>query len=570
MADGFPPFSAAARHAHLAALAGETWDLLVVGGGITGAAAARDAAGRGLRVALVDAGDVGRGTSSRSSRLIHGGLRYLETGNLKLVFEASAERRRLLALATHLVHPLPFLFPVYRGGPVGYRMLQAGMWLYDGLSLFRNIARHRMLPRTRALDEEPGLRSDGLVGAALYYDAAVDDARLTLANARGAHQSGAAVVPHVEVVGFLRDGKGIAGARVRDCLRDGAEAVDVRARVVLNATGPWSDAVRKLADPGATPRLRPTKGVHIMLRRDRLGNRHAITFRSPVDGRVMFVLPWGEFAYVGTTDTDYAGSPAEVRAEPEDVRYLLDSANSIFPRAGLTESDVLSTWAGIRPLLAPARGADGGLAASATSREHEIWRDPGGLLNIAGGKLTTYRVMARQVVDAAVRGLKEEHGTESGISPTAHLPLPGDPHGPWEPFRDHVVREAVRAGLGADTGEHLARAFGEDAEQVLALARADASLAARLVEGHPYVWAEVVHAVRGEMALTLEDVLVRRLHLFYEAADGGLAVAEAVARRMAAEPGIGWSAAEVEAQVDAYRAAVRDTRSFGAGGNGGA
>ncbi|HEU4885830.1 MAG TPA: FAD-dependent oxidoreductase, partial [Longimicrobium sp.] len=230
-----PAFSAAARHEHLRALGGETWDLLVIGGGITGAAAARDAAGRGLRVALVDSGDLARGTSSRSSRLIHGGLRYLETGNLKLVFEASAERRRLLDLASHLVHPLPFLFPVFRKGPVGFRKLQAGMWLYDGLSLFRNIARHRMLARDAARAEEPHLRAEGLVGAAVYYDASVDDARLTLANARGAHEAGAAVVPYAEVVGFRNDGRGVAGARVRDCLVEGAQAMEVRARVVLNA-----------------------------------------------------------------------------------------------------------------------------------------------------------------------------------------------------------------------------------------------------------------------------------------------------------------------------------------------
>jgi glycerol-3-phosphate dehydrogenase len=562
MLGDFPPFSAAARHAHLRALGGETWDLLVVGAGITGAAAARDAAGRGLRVALVDAGDVGRGTSSRSSRLIHGGLRYLETGNLKLVFEASAERRRLLGLASHLVHPLPFLFPVFRGGPVGYRKLQAGMWLYDGLSLFRNIAAHRMLPRDRARAEEPLLRADGLVGAAVYYDASVDDARLTLANARGAHEAGAAVVPHAEVVGFLNDGRGVAGARVRDCLVEGAHAVDVRARVVLNATGPWSDALRKLADQGARPRLRPTKGAHVLVRRDRIGNRHAITFQSPVDGRVMFVLPWGDFSYVGTTDTDYAGSPAEVRADADDVRYLLDSANSIFPDAKLTGDDVVSTWAGIRPLLAPAR-PEGGLAASATSREHEIWRDRNGLLNIGGGKLTTYRVMAKQVVDVAARALKDEHRVQSGSSPTADLPLPGDSQEAWEPFRDRVVRDAVAAGLGADTGEYLARAYGEDADALLAAVRADAALAGRLMEGHPYLWAEVAHAVRDEMAMTLEDVLVRRLHLFYEAADGGLAVADEVARRMAAEPGLGWSDAEVARQVEAYRAAVRENRGFG-------
>jgi glycerol-3-phosphate dehydrogenase len=563
MPGDFPPFGAAARHEHLRALGDETWDLLVIGGGITGAAAARDAAGRGLRVALVDAGDLARGTSSRSSRLIHGGLRYLETGNLKLVFEASAERRRLLDLASHLVHPLRFVFPVFRNGPVGFRKLQAGMWLYDGLSLFRNIARHKMLARDATRAEEPRLRTDGLAGAAVYFDASVDDARLTLANARGAHEAGAAVVPHAEVVGFLRNGSGLAGARVRDCLVEGAETVEVRARVVLNATGPWSDAVRKLADPGAAPRLRPTKGVHILVRRDRLGNRNAITFQSPVDGRVMFVLPWGEFSYVGTTDTDYAGSPAEVRADADDVRYLIDSANSVFPEARLTADDVVSTWAGIRPLLSPS-GPEGGLAASATSREHEIWRDRGGLLNIAGGKLTTYRVMAKQVVDVAARALKDEHRVESGSSPTADLPLPGDPREAWEPFRDRVVAAAVAAGLAADVGEHLARAYGEDADAVLAAARADAGLAARLMEGHPYVWAEVGHAVRAEMAMTLEDVMVRRLHLFYEAADGGLAVAKEVARRMAAEPGIGWSEAEAAAQVEAYRLSVTENRGFGA------
>lgn len=560
--EGFAPFSAAARHEHLRSLPGETWDLLVIGAGITGAAAARDGAGRGLRVALVDAGDVGRGTSSASSRLIHGGIRYLETFEFRLVFEASAERRRLLGLASHLVHPLPFLFPVYRGGPVGYRKLQAGMWLYDGLSLFRNIARHRMLPRARLREEEPGLRTDGLVGAARYFDASVDDARLTLANARGAHEAGAAVVPHAAVVGFLREGGSLVGARVRDCLRPGAEPVEVRARVVVNATGPWCDSVRKLADPGAAPRLRPTKGVHLVVPRERIGNRNAVTFRSPVDGRVMFVLPWGEFSYVGTTDTDFTGSPAEVRADAEDVKYLLDSANGIFPGAKLTEWDVVSTWAGVRPLLAPHKGAGEGLTASATSREHEIWRDPGGLLNIGGGKLTTYRVMARQLVDRAVRELKPQ-GVQAGMSPTAHLPLPGDPREPWEAFRERLVGEAVAAGLGADTGEHLARAYGEDADALLAAARGDASLSARLMEGHPYIWAEVVHAVRAEMALTVDDVLVRRLHLFYEAMDGGLAVAERVARLMAAQEGIGWSAPQAAAQVDAYRKSVEATRGFG-------
>ena len=557
MTDSFPPFSANARHAHLRALPEETWDLLIVGGGITGAAAARDAAGRGLRVALVEAGDFAGGTSGSSSRLIHGGLRYLATGGFHLVFEASAERRRLLDLASHLVHPLPFLYPVYRGGATGYRKLQAGMWLYDGLSLFRNIARHRMLRRDATLAQEPRLRADGLVGAARYYDASVDDARITLANARSAHEAGAAVVTHAAAVAFLRDGRGVAGARVRDRLRPDTE-VEVRARVVLNATGAWSDAVRRLADPAARPRLRPTKGVHILVRRDRLGNHNAITFQSPRDGRVMFVLPWGDFAYVGTTDTDYAGSPSDVRAEGEDVAYLLEAANAIFPGASLREDDVVSTWAGIRPLLAPRQ--EGKLTASATSREHEIWSDASGLLNIAGGKLTTYRVMAKQVVDVAAKALRQKHGVESGMSPTAFLQLPGDPREAWDSFRERLVAEAVAAGLGADTGGHLADAYGEDAAVVLASVRADASLAERLLPGHPFIQAEIPYAVQRDMALRLDDLLIRRLHLFYQAADGGLSIAAEVARRMGREPGLGWDEGEVSRQVAAYGEAVRRSR----------
>jgi glycerol-3-phosphate dehydrogenase len=554
-------FSAEARAEHWNALGRGTWDLLVIGGGITGAGVARDAAGRGLRVALVDAGDIAHGTSSRSSRLIHGGLRYLETLDFRLVFEASAERRRLLALASHLVHPLPFLFPVFRKGPVGRRKLQAGMWLYDGLSLFRNIARHRMLSRKAVAEAEPALRTEDVVGAALYYDASVDDARLALANARGAHEAGAAIVPHAEVVGFLRDGARVSGARVRDGI--GGGFTTVRARVVLNATGPWSDEVRRMADPRAKPRLRTTKGVHIMVPRERLANRNAITFRSPIDGRVMFVLPWGDFSYVGTTDTDYRGSPSDVRADAEDVRYLLESANSIFPAAKLTDADVVSTWAGLRPLLAPLE-TDGGRSESATSREHEIWQDRGGLLNIAGGKLTTYRVMASEAADEAARILRERDGVESGKSRTEDLPLPAAPREPWDDFAAGIRAAAALVGLDEAAAIHLARFYGEEAASVIEEIRHDPSLGTRLVPTLPYLRAEIARAVRCEMTLTLEDLLVRRLHLFYEARDGGLGVAREVAERMAAEPGIGWDAAEVERQVERYRQAVADTRGFGA------
>ena len=450
--------------------------------------------------------------------------------------------------------------PVFRGGPTPFLKLVAGMWLYDALSLFRNIRGHRTLSPDDVRREEPGLRQEGLVGAALYYDASVDDARLTLANARGAHEAGAAVVSYAAVEGFLSEGGALLGARVRDCLGSGGETVEVRAKVVLNATGPWSDAVRRLANPSASPRLRPTKGAHIMLRRERVGNRHAITVQSPIDQRVMFVLPWGRHTYVGTTDTDFDGSPADVRAEPEDVRYLLASANAMFPDAKLTGADVISTWAGVRPLLAPRKSAGG--EPSSTSREHEIWWDRGGLLNIAGGKLTTYRVMAKQVVDRAAKRLEEKHRVESGISPTADLPLPGAPREPWKEFAARIRGAAAALGMGEDVGDHLARAYGEDADGLLDAVRADPALGGRLEEGHPYVWAEIPHAVRAEAALSLEDVLARRLHLFHEAADGGVPVARAVAERMAGEDGIGWDAAEVERQVEAYRAAVAAARVF--------
>ncbi|HEV2129891.1 MAG TPA: glycerol-3-phosphate dehydrogenase/oxidase [Longimicrobiaceae bacterium] len=552
------PFSAAARRLHWEALGREVFDLLVVGGGITGVGIALDAALRGLRVALVEAGDFAQGTSSRSSRLIHGGLRYLETFDFRLVFEASAERRRLLELAPHLVHPLPFLFPIWKRGPVGYRKLQAGLWLYDGLALMRNIGRHRMLGREAALEAEPRLRREGLRGGGCYYDAAVDDARLTLAVARAAHQAGAAMVSYAEVVGFLSGGRGTGGAVVEDRL--GGESAEVRARLVINATGPWSDEVRRLADPDAAPRLRPTKGVHLMLRRERVGNRGALIFPSPVDGRIMFVLPWGRFTYLGTTDTDFEGELHDVQADGADVEYLLESANGIFPEAHLRSEHVISTWAGVRPLLAEHTEEE--IAAGATSREHEIWRDPGGLLTVAGGKLTTYRTMAAEAVDEAAGILRAEHGIESGPSRTADLHLPGSPPEPWEQFRRRIREEAVAFGLTAETGSHLACAYGADAEQILESVCLEPTLRTPLLAGHAPIWAEVSYAAAQEMTMTVEDLLQRRLHMLYEAEDGGVGVARAVAERLAEENGWGGDTEEIERQVEAYRATVEGTRSF--------
>jgi glycerol-3-phosphate dehydrogenase len=506
-----PPFNAAGRREHWRGLAAETLDLLIVGGGITGVGTALDAVGRGLRVAVLDAGDWGSGTSSRSSRLIHGGLRYLETLDFGLVFEALGERRRLLELAPHLVRPLPFLFPVYRGGEVGLLKLAAGMWLYDSLSLFRGLPRHRMLGRSAVRTLEPRLRTQGLRGGAIYHDAQVDDARLTLAVARAAHDGGARAVSYARVTGFTRDGDGrLSGARVKD--RFTGEEMDVRARVVLSAAGPWTDELRILADPDARPRLRMTKGVHIMVRRERIGNEGAIIFRSPVDGRVMFVLPWGNLTYVGTTDTDFDGSPSDAAVEDDDVGYLIDSANGIYPDARLTRSDVIGSWAGVRPLLAEPDEAEPG----ETSREHSIWREESGLLCIAGGKLTTYRTMAEDAAKRAARILRREHGVESGEFFTEHVRLPGAPEGDWDAFARALRRRAASLGLGAEQAEHLASAYGADAQLVLDRIEADPALGGPAIPGLPYVRAELEHVIEHEMALTPDDVLRRRLHVAYE------------------------------------------------------
>ncbi len=378
---------------------GREFDLLVIGGGITGCGIAREAAARGLTVALVEKSDFASGTSSRSSRLIHGGVRYLEHGQIRLVFESSAERRRLLHLAPHLVRPLAFTWPVYAGARIPRWKLGLGLTAYDALALFRNVRRHTRLSARGVLAREPGLTPTGLRGGALYYDAATDDARLTLANAIGAAEMGAVVLNHTTVRSLaVRDAR-VSGARVHDELT--GNTVDVRAAVVVNATGPWSDTVRSLdssAGPAASRKaVRGSKGTHIAIRRERVGNNDALTLLSPMDGRVMFVLPAGAFAIVGTTDTFTTASPDEVRATADDVSYLLATANRFFPAAKLTADDVVAAWAGIRPLLPSA-----GETPSAASREHAVAVSGAGLVSISGGKLTTYRVMAADVLRVVV------------------------------------------------------------------------------------------------------------------------------------------------------------------------
>ncbi|HEY8256958.1 MAG TPA: glycerol-3-phosphate dehydrogenase [Gemmatimonadales bacterium] len=528
------------ERATLAEIAAEPADLLVIGGGITGAGVARDAAMRGLRTVLVEQSDLAAGTSSRSSRLIHGGLRYLETGDIGLVLEANRERRILLQIAPHLVWPLQFIFPLHRGDRIPRWRLAAGMWVYDALALFRNVRLHRMLGKRALLEAEPMLRERGLLGGALFYDAQCDDARLVVATARSAIHHGALVANYTAVRTLERTAGRIVGAELEDLLT-GERAV-VRAGVIVNATGPWTDRVRWLEDPAATPLLQTTKGVHVVVERARIDHHAAIIFTSPIDGRILFILPWGELSYIGTTDTDTKDAPDSVTVAEEDVVYLLRSANARFPNARLRVEDVRGSWAGLRPLLAD-RGA-----ASSRSREHTIVLGLGGMITVAGGKLTTYRAMAAEVVDRAVRELRFRDGRpRKAEARTDEEALPGGEAAELATFRER----GLELGMSAETVEHLLRHYGTESAGICNAASRDRGLLRRLAPPHPAIEAEVLHAVRRELAQRVEDVLVRRTHLYYEHPDRGVEAAARVAELMAGE--LGWGAERMATEAMRYR-----------------
>ena len=549
---------------------GEDVDVLVVGGGINGAGIARDAARRGLKTALVEMNDLAYGTSSRSSKLVHGGLRYLEHYEFGMVFESVSERRILMDLAPHLVNPLGFVFPVYKGSRHKLFMINAGMWLYDGLSLFRSPKIHKNLKPKDVAKLEPALETEGLKGAPLYYDCSTDDARLTLETAIDAAQQGAIVCTGAKVMSFLsgEDGR-VQGAVIEDQLGTGARK-EVRARVVINATGPWTDSVRRMegADPEAVPVLRPTKGIHIVVDAKKLPITNAVVCFHPTDERVLFALPWGDRAYVGTTDTDYEGDPGAVRATKSDVDYLIDAVGHYFPRHPLTHDDVIATWAGLRPLVAPpeAKGkSKGKVDESAVSREHEILVGRDGVVTIAGGKLTTYRKVAGEVVDRAVKLLKMMGSAPKGLraSNTDEAPLPGGVG--WPEDDDHdVVAKRIRAAsedrLTMEVAHYLAIAYGARAVELARRCLETPSLLAPLVDGRPEIRGQVRWAVREEMAATISDVMVRRTQLFFRDVDQGLGCMDAVADIMQAE--LGWDDATRQRMVEAYREEVALSRAW--------
>lgn len=544
------PLSPRRRTAALDDMAAAELDILIIGGGVVGAGAALDAATRGLRTGLVEARDLASGTSSRSSKLIHGGLRYLEMLDFGLVAEALSERGLMLdKLAPHLVRPVKFLYPLkHRGWERIY--LGAGLALYDAMSKASGhgagVPLHRHLTRRGALREAPSLSKDALIGALQYYDAQVDDARHTMMIARTASAYGAQVATRTRVVDLLREGERVTGARVLD-LESGRQYT-IRARQVINATGVWTDDTQAMANERGQFHVRSSKGIHLVVPRDRIRSSTGIILRTETS--VLFVIPWGRHWIIGTTDTDWSLDKAHPAASQRDIEYLLKQVNTVL-RTPLTEADVEGVFAGLRPLLA-GESAD----TSALSREHAVAHSVPGLVVIAGGKYTTYRVMAKDAVDEAVHGLGETFDRRIPGCITEDVPLLGADgfRAMWN-GRAHLAAES---GLGEARIARLLHRYGSMIDEVLALIRKDPSLGEPLPNADDYLRAEVVYGVTHEGALHLDDVLCRRTRISIETFDRGTESCSEVADLMA--PVLGWSEEHTEREIAHYLARVAAER----------
>lgn len=523
-------------------LGDRTVDLLVIGGGIIGTGIARDAARRGLSVALVEQADLASGTSSRPTRLIHGGLRYLELFDFGLVRSDMKEREILLRVAPHLVFPLPFLLPLYRPSLIYRAKLRIGMLLYDLLSLDKSLPKREWLGRAAALSAEPGLNPAGLAGAWRFYDAQVPLVeRLVVENAIDAAAHGALVLNHAKVTGYLRDGDRVTGAQVQDGV--GGHKLEVRARYTVNATGAWLDETIASLRGRAKPLLRLTKGIHLVTPR---ATEQAHVLFARRDGRLFFVVPWRDYTIVGTTDTDYQGDPAAADATEDDVRYLQTEARAAFPHAPF---DVIHfTWVGIRALVRVDDVAEGEV-----SRKHALYdhaRDgTAGVLSVIGGKITAYRAIAEEVADRVARTLGA-----NARGDTARAPLPGA-------GADMADRTAA-PGLPAGVIANLVSVYGSLAARMLDRVAADRSLGEPLCAHEPTIVAELVYVVEQEWAATLGDALLRRTGLGLRACQG-LDCLDRVADRMGAL--LGWDGVRRDAEIAAYHRELAPMRAFTAG-----
>jgi glycerol-3-phosphate dehydrogenase len=536
----------AERETALARMAQEEFDVVIVGAGIVGAGVALDAATRGLSVAVVESHDFASGTSSRSSKLIHGGLRYLEQYNFELVREALTERGLLLhSVAPHLVRPVPFLFPlthrVWERGYVG-----AGVALYDTLAFsmgsVRGVPHHRHLTRSKALRLAPSLRRDAFVGAVQYWDAQVDDARYVMTVLRTAAAYGAQIASRTQCVGFLREGERVTGLLIRD-LETGVEA-QVRAKQVVNATGVWTDDIQELVGGRGQIHVRASKGVHLVVPRDRIHSSTGIILRT--EKSVLFVIPWGRHWIIGTTDTAWDLDKVHPAASKADIRYVLEHVNAVL-NTPLTPDDVEGVYAGLRPLLSGESEE-----TSKLSREHVVAHPVPGLVVIAGGKYTTYRVMAKDAVDAVVHGLDEKVAE----SCTDRIMLAGGDG--FQALWNARYKLARTSRLHVARIEHLLRRYGSMIDDILRLIADRPDLGQPLAGADDYLRAEIVYAATHEGARHINDVLARRTRISIETWDRGAGVAAEAAELLA--PELGWSKDQADREIEYYRKRVEAER----------
>lgn len=536
-----------ARQDRIAQARGQVYDLLVVGGGITGAGVAREAAWSGLSTLLVEKHDYASGTSSRSSKLLHGGLRYLENYEFHLVFEAVRERMEGYRLAPHLVEPIPFLFPQYVHDRPGINILSMGLWLYDAMAGLQTFGLHKRLSPSQFAEAAPGIRAEGLRGGFRYWDARTDDARLTLEIILDAQQLGATTLNRMSVEKAHRDAEGVWNCELADELT--GERMTVRARSVVIAAGAWLDAVAPIFEGGEPrKRMRPTKGVHLLVPRSRLPIRETMVVMHPRDKRVSFAIPIDDHVVIGTSDTDHPDPAMEPGVSADDVAYMLEGVNHLFPDAHLTASDVYTSYAGLRPLV-----YEGEKAESQVSREHDVFAIAEGVCAIAGGKLTTWRIMATDVLKPVMKARKAAgHKPARRLRDLYRRVLPG--------VGTYVSRQQI-----LDSADNIARQHGLPIEVVRTLLTIYGARTQAVIEyakTRPDGWQTVGHgqliagafdfAVEHEDALSLDDLLRRRSNLYYTEPDQGRSVAASVARRVASQ--LGWSDAQISQQVEAYLA----------------
>ncbi len=509
-------------------------DLAIIGGGINGAGLAAQAAQAGLSVALLEKGDFASGTSSKSTKLFHGGIRYLEQGRFSLVFEGLHERYRLLQMVPHLARPIPFLLPSYMGDSRAAWMLRVGLWLYDLLAGTKNIARHRWFSAEEALRKAPALKKEGLKGCGLYYDAQVNDARLVLENILAAEQAGAHCYNYCRVTEIKKE-TSTYRVSYQDERSGGTDVIT--ASCLVNASGPWANQTADLLTEGQHKLVRPTRGTHIVV--PEILSDHAVLVTTRKDNRVIFVIPWRGYSLVGTTDLDDPENPDKTHPTEEEIQYLIEEASRVFPGAHWDRKGVVAAFAGLRPLAWDESGH-----ASAVSREDNILRE-GNLLTIVGGKLTTYHAMARK----ALRQTLDILGKKERV--VISDKLPGTPEKPWESFSNEVIPQWIsKYAINQSQAAHIAHLYGQRGEAVLSLLSKDPSLREPLHLVRPELSAQVIFAVQEEKAVHLEDVLLRRLEIGYSLQRWGEA-SEKASRLMAGL--LKWDETTRQKELERYR-----------------